>query len=111
MRGTMAKGSELPGHEGKRRGRHCTGTGHGAAQSQGSALHKKKQRALLRLSVARSPPVALRGETPAALHGQCNAMRALETAKPSMFAAGDFHHFFATHRRDSRSLARFDCAD
>ena len=40
MRETMAKGSELPGHEGKRRGRHCTGTGRGAAQSEGSALHR-----------------------------------------------------------------------
>ena len=56
LRETLAKGSELPGHEGKRRGRHCTGTGRGAAQSVGSALlrlrHAPKQRVLLRLSVA-----------------------------------------------------------
>ena len=40
VRETMAKGSELPWHEGKRRGRHCTGTGRSAAQSEGSALHR-----------------------------------------------------------------------
>ena len=36
VRETMAKGSDLPGHEGKHRDRHCTGTGRGAAQSEGS---------------------------------------------------------------------------
>ena len=40
MRETVAKGLALPRHEGKRRGRHCTGTGRGAAQSEGSALHR-----------------------------------------------------------------------
>ena len=33
---TMAKESESHGHEGKRRSRHCTSTGRGAAQSGGS---------------------------------------------------------------------------
>ena len=96
----------------------------GIAQAQGAALHNQKARrctsyviptkqmVLLRLSVAWSPPAAVRGEMPAALHGQCHAMRALKTSKSSMFAAGDSSTFFATHRRrDNRSFARVDCAD
>ena len=56
---TMAKGLKLHGHEGKRRGRHCTSTGRGAAaQSEGSALHKfchiHNAKGLLRLGVARA---------------------------------------------------------
>ena len=96
MRETMAKGSELPGHEGKRKGRHCISTGRGAARSEGSVL--------LRLRVARSPPAALCGEMPAALHGQCNAMHALKTSQPSMFAAGDFKHFLCYTREEGQPI-------
>ena len=85
MRETMAKGSELPGHEGKRRGRHCTGTGRGAAQSEGSALHrlrrthKTKGFAEIERCAVTARGVA-RG-TPVALHGQCHAMRALKNVQ------------------------------
>ena len=84
-RETMAKGSELPGHEGKRRGRHCTGTGRGAAQSEGSALHrlchthKTKGFAEIERCAVTARGVA-RG-TPAALHGQCHAMHALKNVQ------------------------------
>ena len=90
--------------------------GVGIAQAQGPALHNEqarrftgyvittKQRVLLRLSVARSPPAALRGEMPAALHGQCHAMRALRTSKPSMLAAGDFQHFLCYTREEGQPI-------
>ena len=90
--------------------------GVGIAQAQGAALHSqrlgvaqvtsypKKQRVLLRSSVARSPPAALRKEMPAALHGQCHAMRALKTSKPSMFAAGDFQRFLCYTREEGQPI-------
>ena len=40
MRETIARESELPGHEGKRTCRHGTSTGQGPGQSEGSALHR-----------------------------------------------------------------------
>ena len=108
VRETMAKGSELPGHEGKRRGRHCTGTGRGAAQSEGSALHrlrhthKTKGFAEIERCAVTARGVA-RG-TPTALHGQCHAMRALKTSKPFMFAAGDVQHFLCYTREEGQPI-------
>ena len=108
VRETIAKGLELTGNEGKRRGRHCTGTRRGAAQPEARRctgyVIPTKQRVLLRLSVARSPPAALRRQMPAALHSQCHAMRALKTSKPSMFAASDFQHFLCYTREEGQPI-------
>ena len=108
VRETMAKGSELPGHEGKRRGRHCTGTGRGAAQSEGSALHRLRHTHKTKgFAEIERCAVTARGVArgmPTALHGQCHAMRALKTSKPFMFAAGDFQHFLCYTREEGQPI-------
>ena len=80
----------------------------GIAQAQGAALHNQRA-ALHRLrhthktkgfaEIERCAVTACgvaRG-TPAALHGQCHAMRALKTSKPFVFAAGDSNIFLLLH--------------
>ena len=105
------KGSELPGHEGKRRGQHCTSTGRGAAQSEGSALHRlrhtHKTKGFAEIERCAITARSVTRGTPAALHGQCHAndaMRALKTSKPSMFAAGDFQHFLCHTREEGQPI-------
>ena len=105
---TLPKGSELPGHEGKRMGRHCTSTGCGAAQSEGSALHRfrhtHKTKGFAEIARCAVTARGIARGTPAALHGQCHAMRALKTSKPSMFAAGDFQHFLNCTREEGQPI-------
>ena len=109
VRETMAKGSEVPGHEGKRRGRHCTGTGRGAAQSEGSALHrlrdthKTKGFAEIERCAVTACGIA-RGN--AQRRCTANAMQCVywETSKPSMFAAADFQHILCYTREEGQPI-------
>ena len=118
VREAMAKGSELPGHEGKRKGRHCAGTRRGAAQSEalrctGYVIPTKgfaeiERRALTARGAAQGNARGVTRPMP------CNTMRALKISRPDPLCLPLVisSTFFATHgRRDSRSLARFDCAD
>ena len=108
MRQTMAKGSELPGHEGKRRVRHCTGAGRGAAQSEGSALHRlrrtHKTKGFAEIECCAVTARGVARGTLAALHGQCHAMHALKTSKPFVFAAGDLQHFLCYTREEGQPI-------
>ena len=107
-RETMATRSELPGHEGKRRGRHCTGTGRGTAQSEGSALHRlhhtHKTKGFAEIERCAMTAHGVARGTPAASHSQCHAMRALKTSKSFMFAVGDFQHCLCYTREDKQPL-------
>ena len=89
----------------KAQGRHCTGTGRGAAQSEGSALHrlrhthKTKGFAEIERCAVTARGVA-RG-TPAALHGQCHACIE-KRPNPLCLLLVISSTFFATRgRRDS----------
>ena len=84
---TLSKGSELHGHEGKRMGRHCTSTGRGAAQSEGSALHKvchiHKMKGFAEIGrCAGHRPRQYTGKCSRRSHGHFHAMQALKTSKP-----------------------------
>ena len=117
VRETRAKGSELPGHKGKRRGRHCTGT-----VAQRCAIRR-----LGAARVASYPQTkrfswdwASRGHRLRRCAGKCprrctaNAMQCVPWKRPNPLCLPLVipSTFFAKHgRRDSRSPARCDCAD
>ena len=102
------------------RDRNCPGmresAGVGIAQGQGAALHNQRARRCTGLrhthkikgfAEIERCAVTARGVargTPAALHDQCHAMRALQTSKPFMFAAGDFQHFLCYTREEGQPI-------
>ena len=108
LRETAARGSELPMHVGKHRGRHCTGTGHGVHNQK--ARHctgyviPTKQKGFAEIECC---AVAARGvargnarDVARPIHAIC----ALKTSKPSMLAACDFQHFLGYTREEEQPI-------
>ena len=109
LRETMAKGSGLPGHEGKRTGRHCTSTGRGAAQSESSALHRLRQTHITQgFSEIERCAVTARGVAQGNARGAarpmpCNAsLENVHTLYVHMFADVDFQHFSVSPVAENR---------
>ena len=80
----------------------------GTAQSEGSALHRlrhsHKTKGFVEIERCAVTARGVARGTPAALHGQCHAIRALKTSKPFMFAAGDFQHFLCYTQEEGQPI-------